>query len=398
MNATTPHVAIAGAGIAGLTAALAFVRKGWTASVYERAELLEEIGAGIQLSPNATRLLDRLGVLDRLRPLAVQPEAVILRSAAKLDEIARVPLGVAAEHRWGAPYLTAHRADLQAALLAEADSHEEIALHYGREAQDFAVDPPRLEIKRDGIADEIRADFVVAADGVWSTIRALGGQKGESRFIGQLAWRRTLDRGEAVSIDPIFAQPVVTAFLHPGFHLIAYPVKGGAQVNLAAFTRYRQEFGHDWVARPNVAILRDAMKGAAPALLKLLEADTAWTAWPIHVADLDGAWIDRGGMAMIGDAAHAMTPFAAQGAAIAIEDAWTLAEAVSQPASTMEAALTVWNVTRRRRVHKVARRGALNEFAWHAWGPVATARDLVLKMRGPQKLASDLDWLYGGGI
>lgn len=395
MPKDTPHVAIAGAGIAGLAAALAFSRKGWTASVYERAELLEEVGAGIQLSPNATRLLDRLGVLERLRPLTVQPEAVVLRQASTFAEVARVPLGVAAEHRWGAPYLTAHRADLQAALLAEADAQDAISFYFGHAAQDFSTSPSSLIVERDKVRSNVAADLVVAADGVWSAIRALGGDKGKSRFVGQLAWRRTLKRGEAEAIDPRLAQPVVTAFLHPGFHLIAYPVRGGNEVNLAAFTRYRKVVDASWKITPNVDMLRQAMQDTAPALLDLVRDGGGWTAWPIHVADLDGAWIDPGGMALIGDAAHAMTPFAAQGAAMAIEDAWTLADAASRPGVAIGAALTDWNVSRRRRVLRVARRGALNEFAWHAKGPVATVRNLFLKMRGPQRLAADLDWLYG---
>lgn len=378
-----------------MAAALAFARKGWTSSVYERVELLEEIGAGIQLSPNATRLLDRLGVLERLRPHAVQPEAVVLRHAATLAEVARVPLGVAAEHRWGAPYLTAHRADLQAALLAEADHDDAIALHFGSAAQDFSLGPPSLAVNQGASGNSVDADLVVGADGVWSSIRALGGQKGKSRFVGQLAWRRTIDRAVAEAVDPRLAEPVVAAFLHPGFHMIAYPVRGGRQVNLAAFTRHRREVGEGWMIRQDVAPLRTALRGTAPALQALVEEDTGWTAWPIHVADLDGAWIDPGGLAIIGDAAHAMTPFAAQGAAMAIEDAWTLAEAASQPNKTMADALIEWNVARRRRVLRVARRGAFNEFAWHARGPIAMARDMVLRMRGPQRLAADLDWLYG---
>lgn len=394
MRNDTPHVAIAGAGIAGLTAALSFVRKGWTVSIYERAELLEEIGAGIQLSPNATRILDRLGVLERLRQQAVQPEAVVLRQAATLAEAARVPLGVWAAHRWGAPYLTAHRADLQAALLAEADHHDAISVHFGHGVKDFSVGPPTLTMERDKTLVDADADLVVAADGVWSAIRGLGGTKGQSRFVGQLAWRRTIQRAEAEAIDPQLGQPVVTAFLHPGFHLIAYPVRGGNEVNLAAFTPYRKEIDASWKVTPDISVLRQAMKGTAPALLDLVDEGSGWTAWPIHVADLDGAWIDPGGMAMIGDAAHAMTPFAAQGAAMAIEDAWTLAEAVSRP-GPVSTTLTQWNVERRRRVLRVARRGALNEFAWHAKGPVAAARNMFLRMRGPQRLAADLDWLYG---
>lgn len=319
----------------------------------------------------------------------------MLRNATTLEEIARVPLGVAAEHRWGSPYLTVHRADLQAALLAEADSDDSIALAFGSIVQDFSVAPPRLAVERSDSRVDVDADLIVAADGVWSTIRALGGDKGQSRFVGRLAWRRTIELAEAEAIDPRLAMPVVTAFMHPGFHLIAYPVSGGSAVNLVAFTRYKREISAGWAITPKIEALQTAMKGMAPGLLGLATDAADWTAWPIHVADLDGAWIDPGGLAIIGDAAHAMTPFAAQGAAMAIEDAWTLAEFASRPSVTMLEALTEWNIARRRRVLRVARRGAFNEFAWHAGGPVAMARDMVLRLRGPQRLAADLDWLYG---
>ena len=144
-----------------------------------------------------------------------------------------------------------------------------------------------------------------------------------------------------------------------------------------------------------IAPLRAAMTHTHPVLAALAAAGTSWTAWPIHIADLDGAWIDPGGLALIGDAAHAMTPFAAQGAAMAIEDAETLAAAVAANPGQLESTLEGWAIARRRRVLRVARRGALNQFAWHAKGPVAIARNAFLKLRGPESLAADLDWLYG---
>ncbi len=158
----------------------------------------------------------------------------------------------------------------------------------------------------------------------------------------------------------------------------------------------------DWNLSTEISPLTDAMRRVHPALSGLASPGKSWTAWPIHVADLDGAWVDPHGLALIGDAAHAMTPFAAQGAAMAIEDAETLAASVGSALASghdrLRNALNAWAVARRRRVLKVARRGALNQFAWHASGPVATARDLFLRWRGPEKLATDLDWLYGWRI
>jgi salicylate hydroxylase len=185
----------------------------------------------------------------------------------------------------------------------------------------------------------------------------------------------------------------VTAFLHSGFHLIAYPVRGGAAINLAAFTPARG-LAETWSGQADVAPLRSAMRSTAPVLSRLADEAGPWTAWPIHTVDRRPPWTFPG-VALIGDAAHAMTPFAAQGAAMAIEDAWTLAATVAAAPDDLAKALAAWEAARRPRVEKVARRGAFNRFAWHASGPVALARNLVLKARPPERLAADLDWLYG---
>jgi len=397
------RILIAGGGIAGLTAALAFAQRGFAVDVFERAETLEEAGAGLQLSPNATRILGRLGVLDNLAGKAARPDAVVIRRATSLAEIARVPLGDFAEQRWRAPYLVAHRADLQQALLSVVAANPQIRLTTGAAVRDFAVSDERatLSVEHLGQRQEAHGLLAVGADGVWSEIRALTGNVGKSRFIGQLAWRRTLVDGEDdfAAFQAACPGTVVTAFLHPGFHLIAYPLRAGKATNLVAFTRNRRELKADWNLVTDTGPLMAAMQHVHPALSSLATPGKPWTAWPIHVADLDGAWVDPGGLALIGDAAHAMTPFAAQGAAMAIEDADTLAEAIAAALPSgrnrMADALADWGVARRRRVLKVARRGALNQFAWHARGPVATARDLFMRLRGAEKLAADLDWLYG---
>ncbi|MGC4024779.1 MAG: FAD-dependent monooxygenase [Mesorhizobium sp.] len=399
MVAKAEPILIAGAGIAGLSAALAFARRGADVRIFERAEKLEEVGAGLQLSPNATRLLARLGVLDELMESAVEPDAIVLRRADTLREIGRVPLGKIARARWGAPYLVSHRADLQRALLNAVARHSSIELVTDAPVRDIDLesDAPRISVGQDGSEQEVSGRLIVGADGVWSTIRALSGKVGESRFVGQLAWRRTISANSPAARALLAACPgqCVTAFLHPGFHMIAYPVRAGAAINLAAFTPTRVEMSTGWSHEGETSKLAKAMHGTAPTLAALA-TDDDWLAWPIHVADLDAPWSAPVGLALIGDAAHAMTPFAAQGAAMAIEDAETLAETVSN-ADDLAAALQGWTVERRRRVLKVARRGAFNQFAWHAWGPAATARDLVLKMRSPQSLMADMDWLYGWG-
>lgn len=387
------QVLIAGGGIAGLTAALAFAERGWNVRLLERVPRIETIGAGIQLSPNATHILGRLGVLDRLSPSAARPRAVVLKDATTLRTLAQIPLGDAA--RWKAPYLVAHRADLQNALMACAAGHASISMTTGAEIDNASVSPYSIELTVNGEIAQFPGSLLVGADGVWSKVRKSCRPTAESRFSGELAWRTTIpaDSPAGKAFLAIGASDCVTAFLHAGFHMVAYPVSSGSAVNLVAFTR-GERIANNWSGKADPAILAKAMRGTSQDLARLVRESGAWTAYPIHTVDARGGWTAPN-VALIGDAAHAMTPFAAQGAAMAIEDAATLAHHVSRSTGDLNAGLIEWERVRRPRVNRVTRRGAVNRLAWHAAGPVALARNLVLKMRSPESLAADLDWLYG---
>lgn len=394
------QIVIVGAGIAGLTAALAFAERGFPVRLFEQASQLEAAGAGLQLSPNATRILRRLGVLDRLLPNAVRPQAVVLKDAGSLRELARVPLGAAGESRWGAPYLAAHRADLQAALMAAVAQRPEIELVTGARVTGIATGPQSLvaTVEADGKATQAAGGLLLGADGVWSSVRAgLARTAGfaASRFSGELAWRATIPAQSAAGqvFEQIGASDCVTTFLHPGFHMVAYPVSKGSAFNLAAFTK-GERIAEGWLGHADPAILSSAMRGTTASLSRLVALAGPWTAFPIHTVE-QRRWTMPEGIALIGDAAHAMTPFAAQGAAMGIEDASMLANLVADFPGDPAQSLTVWENLRRPRVERVLKRGALNRLAWHAWGPVAIARNLVLAARQAEKLAADLDWLYG---
>ncbi|RVD58617.1 FAD-binding protein [Mesorhizobium sp. M2D.F.Ca.ET.185.01.1.1] len=394
------QIVIAGAGIAGLTAALAFAERGFPVKLFEQAKQLEAAGAGLQLSPNATRILARLGVLERLLPNAIRPEAVVLKDARNLRELARVPLGAAGESRWGAPYLAAHRADLQAALMATVAQRPEIELVTGAQVTGIATGPQSVvaTVETDGKATQAAGGLLLGADGVWSSVRAaLAGTAGfaASRFSGELAWRATIAAQSAAGqvFEQIGASDCVTTFLHPGFHMVAYPVSKGSAFNLAAFTK-GERIAEGWSGHADPAILSGAMLGTAATLSRLVALAGPWTAFPIHTVE-QRRWTMPEGIALIGDAAHAMTPFAAQGAAMGIEDASMLANLVADFPGDLKQSVATWENLRRPRVERVLKRGALNRLAWHARGPVAIARNLVLATRSVEKLAADLDWLYG---
>ncbi|RVB64053.1 salicylate hydroxylase, partial [Mesorhizobium sp. M7A.F.Ca.CA.004.06.1.1] len=383
------------------TAALAFADRGYPVRVFEQAQRLEAAGAGIQLSPNATRILRQLGVLDKLLPATVRPEAVVLKEAATLRELARVPLGQAAETRWQAPYLVAHRADLQSALMARVSQIPDIHLTTGARVSSAATGPHGITATAEIDGKTIKAEgfLLIGADGVWSSVRALVDSAKRAalprnHFSGELAWRATIAAESAAgqAFAAIGVTNCVTTFLHPGFHMVAYPVSKGAAFNLAAFTR-GDRIAEGWSGNADAGILTRALRGTAAELARLVEQAGPWTAWPIHTVDSKQPWT-TGNMALIGDAAHAMTPFAAQGAAMAIEDAATLADIIADFPADPLAAPATWEQSRRPRVAQVARRGAVNRLAWHASGPVAIARNVFLKVRS-EKLAADLDWLYG---
>jgi salicylate hydroxylase len=401
MDIRAAPIAIAGAGIAGLTAALALAQQGFRVTLLERSERLEEIGAGLQLSPNATRLLDRLGVLSLLKPIAVRAEAVEIRSARTLRLLGSVPLGEKAVRRWGAPYLTVHRADLQSALLACVKRHPSIELVRGANVRDAAFHDHgvTLSVDRAGQIEEFSCGLAIGADGVWSTLRGLGGAARQSRYSGYVAWRAMLQPAQLERATDAAVPPNdrVTAWLHPSFHLVAYPVRAGEAINLVAVTR-APEVTRRWSNDADFSKLMAALRGAAPALVRLAEAAGPWTTWPIHEVAPDGAWTAAVGIALIGDAAHAMSPYAAQGAAMAIEDAVTLAAALAGEPNDPQAALTLYEKARRKRIARVAARGGFNRFTWHAKGPVAFVRDRVLALRKPEALAADFDWLYGWDI
>src|ERR1700730_2297561 len=231
--ATSRTIFIAGAGIGGLTASLTLAARGFRVVVLEKAERLEEAGAGLQLSPNASRILVELGLQPRLSPRAVTPDAINIMSARAGGEIARLPLGEAAAFRAGAPYWVVHRADLQAALQAEVNDNPDIDLRLGCQFEDTVAPAKGLTVvQRSGIVRrEELAVALVGADGIWSAVRHHLFPQVQPQFSGLIAWRGTLD---ATQLPREYTSPRVQLWMGPSAHLVAYPISGARQINVVA--------------------------------------------------------------------------------------------------------------------------------------------------------------------
>lgn len=376
--------AIIGAGIAGLTAALALARHGVRSHIFEQADVLTEVGAGLQISPNASRILDTLGVLGSLLPIWLEPKDVQLVSGSSLRPVALVPCGDFAKQRWGSPYGTAHRATLQKALLDAVTANALCTLHLGR----------HIDIKDkqglDGIAG-LSVDLVIGADGVWSKARALVPGAPSPLFSGNIAWRFTIPEASAPAI---LNKASVTAFLGPSSHLVCYPIRENAAFNIVAIVS-GNGVSHDWSATGSKAQRDQMLRGFSgwnKAILRMLETQEQASFWPLYEMG-PGRWHNGRDTILIGDAAHAMMPFAAQGAAMAIEDAFELAGMLAT--RPVPEALDLYEKHRAPRIARLRQRAAFNQFAYHARGPIRMARDLVLSLRPPQSLAADMDWIYG---
>lgn len=385
-------IAVAGGGIAGLATALALAGTGVTVTVLEAAATLSEAGAGIQLSPNATRILRRLGLLERVAARSVRPERVRIRRGRDGADLAAIPLGASAEARYGAPFLVVHRADLQAVLLDAVRAEPRITLVTGAPVTAVVADPAGVAVTAGGAS--LRMHGLVGADGLHSRVRRLLAPEGDPlRFSGRTAWRSLVPAAHA----PIQARlPASTLWLGTGAHLVHYPVRDGTLINVVAILQDRWSRipeADDWAIPGEPDRLLHAFASWAEEARALLRAAPGWRVWPLMERQPLACW-SRGRVTLVGDAAHPMLPFLAQGAAQAIEDAGALAVAVAA-APDFAAAAAAYDRARRPKATRVQTQSTRQGAVYHLGRPAALARDAVFRMLGPARLRARYDWLYG---
>lgn len=351
----------------------------------ERADAFREIGAGIQLTPNALRVLAELGLEQKLTDLASQPKSIEIRSW-RGTRIVSLPLGKRFRRRHGHPYLTLHRADLQDVLANAARAQAKVSLMPAHEVAEFALHPKGITVMLstpDGHT-EIPADVLIGADGVNSFVRSTMPDRAERRPTGRSAWRAMLaasDLPKGIRTDR------VGLWLGKTGHVVHYPVRDGAEFNIVAVTDGSTTGEAQRPVGP-----APAFRGWARPVRDLLEAADHWREWPIATVKPSGAWAS-GPVALLGDAAHAMAPYLAQGAAMAIEDAATLATELAA-SEDLTAALARYEAVRRRRVKRVWRAANGAADLYHMGALTGSVRNVVMSLLGGTGLALRYDWIY----
>jgi salicylate hydroxylase len=387
MTATLP-VLIAGGGIGGLATAIALAQQGIPSRVVERRAQFSEAGAGIQLGPNGVRVLRQLGVDRDLAPLVGRPSEIRVFAGGSGAILTRLPLGDWIEGRHGAPYWVAHRQGLQSALLARARRSDLIELVPGFDVARFAEADGTVRVEAEGGANA-EGCALVCADGVFSRLRSQIAPGARLRFAGKTAARTLLDAAAAPQLDA----EAVGVWMAPDAHVVHYPVRAGREIAVVVILDedWREEV---WSAPADAAKVRAALVRFAPALREGLGGAKDWRRWALFDCDPLPAW-SRGRATLLGDAAHPLLPFLAQGGSLALEDAVTLAEALAGAGDDVEGALATYEKARRTRTARVMAAARRNGRIYHLSGVAALARNAALRAVPPKRIMAGYDWVYG---
>lgn len=385
-------VAVAGAGIGGLTAALALARQGHAVTLVERRTGFSEVGAGLQLSPNASRILIELGLGPAIGRVATEPERVVVRAIRSGKRIGEVALGAFVRERFEAPYWVVHRADLQTILLDAVRSEPSIRLVMGRTVENIENDASQASLtwlSAGGARETLTADLIVGADGVWSTVRQQLGDSGPPAYRGHVAWRATFERSAA---PDELAGDETGLWLGSQGHVVHYPIAGGRLINVVAIERNPAPV-EGWAAPGRREELLARYGSSAPPLRDLLAQPQEWLRWSLF--DRPAERLAKGRIALLGDAAHPVLPFLAQGAAMAIEEAAILASLLREASTDIPQILVAYERQRLGRATRVQKEARTNGRIYHAGPLVAFGRDRVMRHLGPEGMTRRYDWLYG---
>ena len=395
------HGVIAGGGIAGLASAICLARFGWQVTLLESASAFEDIGAGVQISPNGSRILEAMGVLQELNGKAFEPEALEMRHGKSGRQLLYLPMREKARERWGAPYLQVYRPDLIAAFLKVIEQQPDISTRNSCTAKQYTNQQDGVQINTED-GELIQADLLVAADGVHSTLReqVVGESHSPARFTGNVAWRAIVPidviANRLVPVPP----PTACVWTGEGKHAVTTRIRGGKWINFVGITEQDNWQQEGWRVKGSIDEALADFDQWNPTITAILQAaaenDNLYR-WALLDRPPLPSWSD-GRTVLVGDAAHASLPSLAQGAVQAIEDAWELANTHQQERDISSANSQFFQsrIKRTSRVQKESaanlhlfhKRGLLNQFI--SYTPVWVAGKLL-----PAAIYRRNDWLYG---
>jgi 2-polyprenyl-6-methoxyphenol hydroxylase-like FAD-dependent oxidoreductase len=384
-------VLVAGGGIGGLAAALALTRQGFAVKVLEQAAELGEIGAGIQLGPNAFSAFDALGVGERARSLAVYTDEMVMHDALDETLVGRIPTGEAFRQRFGNPYAVIHRADVHSALLEGARRSERIEVATSTTVQRVEQDEQGVTVF-DAAGRQHRGAALIGADGVKSAVRRqyVGD---EARVSGHVVYRAVVDRKD-------FPQDLqwnaASIWVGPNCHLVHYPLRGGEQYNVVVTFHSRQ--AEEWSVREGSREeVQSYFEGICPKARQLIDLPKSWKRWATADREPIGQWT-FGRATLLGDAAHPTLQYLAQGACMALEDAVTLGEALRVHEGHFERAFALYQKSRVARTARIVLSAREMGRIFHAKGVERLVRNDLWKGRTPERFYDAMEWLYGWRI
>jgi salicylate hydroxylase len=383
----TLRIALVGGGIGGVTAALALAQRGFAPRIYEQAAELKEIGAGIQVTPNSAKVLRALGLERELAAASFEPECIATRDSVTGRLVSRVPAKETYVTTFGAPWYQLHRADLLDMLARKLPPG---TVRTGARCIGVTLSPNAATLSfADGRREE--ADVVVACDGIHSVVREALFGRSEARFTGHMCWRALVP---ADALPPGHVAPDLTAWMEPRAHVVTYYVRRGELVNLVAFRESKEWVEESWSMESDPREMRDAYARVHPDLRLLLERVPRCFKWGVFDRDPLPQWT-KGCATLLGDAAHPMLPFLAQGAAMAIEDGYVLARELAR-AGDVALALARYEAERRPRTARVQLAARAQGEAIHFHSRLeGLKRRLGLYRRG-ERNAEQLkrDWIF----
>jgi salicylate hydroxylase len=390
------NVLISGGGIGGLTAALAFQKSGHHVTVLEQSPVLDEVGAGVQISPNGMRVFEALGVSARVERDAFRPKAQEMRYGRGGGRILSVPLREAARARWGGEYLHLHRADLVEALRGALDDRQPGAVKLGRRVVSYSQTDDAVSVQLES-GERLSGDMLVGADGIHSVIREQMLGADTPRFTGHVAWRAVVPVSELGDHAP---PETACVWVGSRKHAVTYRLRRGSLANLVAVVECKERLIESWSATgARTQALKD-FKHWSPVVRKILEKATVLNRWALYDRPALSKWSD-GRVVLLGDACHPMLPFLAQGAVMAIEDAFVLARMVGAKPG-IAAAAAAYEAIRKPRTTRVQDGARGNTALFHRAAPI-----LQHLTYAPMRLAGHLlpgfvhgqyDWVYSHDV